>query len=136
MITPVEEDCLLTLVAAALLAIVVWGLFGPRLDKSANTAITGPGEAGVFLLTDPSIRDLVPEQRIAGNRIVTGYSTMEADYDRLEIARVIDNFKLIDAESYERRYWRRDDTPLPPGYYVAAWPPHIKIRRFNEYATF
>lgn len=61
---------------------------------------------------------------------------MEAEYDSVEIARVIHGYKLIDSESYERCYSRRGGEPLLPGYYVATWPKDIKIRRFNEDAVF
>jgi len=61
---------------------------------------------------------------------------MEAQYDRFEIVRVIREFKLVDAESYERRYWRRDGRPLPPGYYVVNWPDNVVVRKFDEHAVF
>lgn len=61
---------------------------------------------------------------------------MEAQYDSFEIARVIHGFKLIDAESYERRYDRREGLPLAPGYYVVNWSEAVVVRRFNEDARF
>jgi hypothetical protein len=61
---------------------------------------------------------------------------MEADYDSFEIACVIYGFRLVDSESYERQYRRRNDRPLAPGYYVVHWPESIRIRRFNEHAVF
>lgn len=61
---------------------------------------------------------------------------MEADYDRFEIASVIGDHKLVDAESYERRYSQPDGLPLAPGYYVVYWPEHIRNRRFDEHALF
>lgn len=61
---------------------------------------------------------------------------MEADYECLEIVFVIDAEKLIDAESYERRYRPWDGLPLGPGYYVVRWPEEVRARRFNEQACF
>ena len=61
---------------------------------------------------------------------------MEAQYDDFEIARVIPGFRLIDSESYERRYFRRDGAPLPTGYYVVHWPSGVRIRRFDTEAVF
>lgn len=61
---------------------------------------------------------------------------MEADYDNLEIARVIHGYKLVDSESYERQYARPDGLPLVPGYYVVYWSEGIIVRRFNEAASF
>lgn len=61
---------------------------------------------------------------------------MEAQYDKLEIVRILAGFRLFDAESYERTYWRRDGLPLTPGYYVVSWQDDTAIRRFDEEAVF
>jgi hypothetical protein len=61
---------------------------------------------------------------------------MEADYDRFEIVCVIGGYKLVDAESYERRYRHSMGLILAPGYYLVHWPEAVRIRRFNELAVF
>jgi hypothetical protein len=61
---------------------------------------------------------------------------MERDYDQFELVHVIKPFRLIDSDSYERVYWRRDGVALAPGYYVASWPAHANQRRFNEEVAF
>jgi hypothetical protein len=54
----------------------------------------------------------------------------------LELVHVIRPFRLIDSESYEHVYWRRDGVALAPGYYVVSWPRRARDRRFNEDAEF
>lgn len=61
---------------------------------------------------------------------------MEPYYDDFEVVRVIKPFRLVDAESYERAYWRRDGVALPMGYYVARWPQETAVRRFDEDTLF
>lgn len=61
---------------------------------------------------------------------------MDADYDVYEIVKVIRDFWLIDAESYQRQYHTTQNQPLATGYYVVAWPDTIRIRRFNVQASF
>lgn len=61
---------------------------------------------------------------------------MEAYYDQFEIVRVLGGFKLVDPESYERRYWRADGRPLLPGYYVVNWPDGVVTRKFDQHAVF
>lgn len=61
---------------------------------------------------------------------------MDADYDIFEIVKVIRDFWLFDAESYQRRYSTEQSQALTPGYYVVHWPEHIRARRFNEQASF
>jgi len=61
---------------------------------------------------------------------------MEADYDTHEIVKVIPDFWLFDAESYQRNYSTNHGKPLMPGYYVVTWPEVIRVRRFNEQAAF
>ncbi|MDD2662111.1 MAG: hypothetical protein PHY54_20910 [Methylococcales bacterium] len=61
---------------------------------------------------------------------------MDADYDIFEIVYVICEHWLIEAESYQRRYYNSNGQPLLPGYYVVNWPEHIRIRLFNEHAEF
>jgi len=61
---------------------------------------------------------------------------MESSYDDVEVVRVIKPFRLVDAESYERAYWRRDGVALVSGYYVARWPREAVVRRFDEDTLF
>ena len=62
---------------------------------------------------------------------------MDADYDIFEIVRVIRDFWLIDAESYQRKYCTSHGQPLAAGYYVVNWPEHGQARRFtDEHARF
>jgi hypothetical protein len=56
--------------------------------------------------------------------------------DGFAIVRVIGECRLIDEESFERVYWRRDGKPLALGYYVVSWPPGARVGRFNEDAVF
>jgi hypothetical protein len=53
-----------------------------------------------------------------------------------QIVRVIGECRLIDEESFEHLYWRRDGKPLALGYYVVSWPPGAKAGRFHEDAVF
>lgn len=61
---------------------------------------------------------------------------MEADYGDFEIVRVISDFRLLDPESLERAYWRRDGKGLAVGWYLVSWPQGISVKRFNEEAMF
>jgi hypothetical protein len=61
---------------------------------------------------------------------------MEADYDIFEIVTVIRDFWLIDPESYQRNYSTKHGQTLAVGHYVVNWPEHIRIRRFDEHASF
>ncbi|HSO06379.1 MAG TPA: hypothetical protein VLW45_04020 [Pelomicrobium sp.] len=61
---------------------------------------------------------------------------MSSRSDDLEIVRVISAFRLLDTDSYERVYWRRDGKPLALGWYLVSWPGGISRRRFNEDARF
>ncbi len=61
---------------------------------------------------------------------------MDADYDIFEIVKIIHDFWLFDAESYQRNYCTRYAQPLEPGFYVVNWPEQIRARRFNEYARY
>lgn len=56
-----------------------------------------------------------------------------ADY---EVVHVISEFRLLDEESYERVYWRRDGKALSPGYYIVNWGPGTVRRKFDEAAEF
>jgi hypothetical protein len=53
-----------------------------------------------------------------------------------EIVRVISECRLIDEESFEHVYWRRDGKPLALGCYIVTWPPGARVGRFNEEAVF
>jgi len=61
---------------------------------------------------------------------------MESQDPNFDIIRVIGECRLIDEESFEHVYWRRDGKPLALGYYVVSWPPGAKVGRFNEDAMF
>jgi hypothetical protein len=61
---------------------------------------------------------------------------MDADYDLFEIVKVIREFWLFDAESYQRQYSTAQSQPLAAGYYVVTWPETIRVRRFNKQASF
>jgi hypothetical protein len=61
---------------------------------------------------------------------------MEADYDLYEVVYVIDGARLIDPESYERRYATGDASGLASGYYAVAWPDDSRQRRFDERACY
>jgi hypothetical protein len=61
---------------------------------------------------------------------------MDADYDIFEVVNVFDDLWLFDAESYQRQYSTLHSQPLAPGYYVVTWPETIRVRRFNEQASF
>lgn len=61
---------------------------------------------------------------------------MPSAYWILEVVQVIGDCRLVDSESYERVYWRRDGLPLARGYYVVSWPQSVSPKRFNEDASF
>ncbi|HVB48427.1 MAG TPA: hypothetical protein VNF69_08570 [Burkholderiales bacterium] len=61
---------------------------------------------------------------------------MERDGDKFEVVHVIREFRLVDADSCERVYWRRDGAALAKGYYVVSWPARARTRIFNEDARF
>jgi hypothetical protein len=61
---------------------------------------------------------------------------MEPGYDEFELVHVIKPFRLVDSESYERVYWRRDGIALASGYYVVSWPFGAAKRTLNEDAIF
>lgn len=41
---------------------------------------------------------------------------------QLEVVWVYGQFRLIDAESYQRTYSRRNGRPLAKGFYIVSWP--------------
>ncbi len=61
---------------------------------------------------------------------------MQHEPHELELVRVIKPFRLVDAESYEHTYWRRDGVPLANGYYVVSWPVGDCAGRYDEGAEF
>lgn len=61
---------------------------------------------------------------------------MEARSADYEVVHVISEFRLLDEESYERVYWRRDGKSLSPGYYIVNWGPGTVRRKFDEAAEF
>ena len=56
--------------------------------------------------------------------------------DYFAVVRVISECRLIDEESFEHLYWRRDGRPLAPGYYIVSWPPGARAGGFHEEAVF
>ncbi|MBI1397489.1 MAG: hypothetical protein GC151_16070 [Betaproteobacteria bacterium] len=61
---------------------------------------------------------------------------MEADYREQEVVRVHRPDRLLDAESYERRYRIPGGRVLPLGFYVVNWPSEVTTRRFDDLARF
>lgn len=61
---------------------------------------------------------------------------METDYEIFEIAVVIQDFWLIDSESYQRKYATSHGEPLIPGFYVVTWPEYVRLRCFDKQAEF
>jgi len=61
---------------------------------------------------------------------------VNSTYWTFEVVQVIGDCRLVDSESYERVYWRRDGLPLARGYYVVSWPTSASPKRFNEDASF
>ena len=61
---------------------------------------------------------------------------MEYRYDEFEIVSVRSDCKLVDTESYERRYLRAGRDPLSPGVYIVHWADGVHQRRFDEHANF
>ena len=61
---------------------------------------------------------------------------METYYEDFEVVHVLDDSKLIDAESYQRSYHCAKSRHLAPGFYVVSWPEQIRQRRFDEQCDF
>jgi hypothetical protein len=61
---------------------------------------------------------------------------VEDGYEEIEVVHVIKPFRLVDSESYERVYWRRDGVALAPGYYVVRWSHAATVHRFDEDTSF
>ncbi|GEM_PF-5983959 len=57
-------------------------------------------------------------------------------YSEMQVVFVSEGFRLIDAESYQRTYRRRDALPLATGYYVVSWPPGSEAGSYDEKAVF
>lgn len=53
-----------------------------------------------------------------------------------EVVFVFEQFRLIDAESYQRTYTRKNGSPLARGYYVVSWPIGCEDRKFGDAALF
>ncbi|MDD5365511.1 MAG: hypothetical protein PHR30_09245 [Gallionellaceae bacterium] len=53
-----------------------------------------------------------------------------------EVVFVFEQFRLIDAESYQRTYTRKNSSPLLRGYYVVTWPTGREGRKFGDEASF
>jgi len=61
---------------------------------------------------------------------------MQSRANPFEIVHVTGECRLLDADSVEHVYWRRDGKPLSVGHYVVGWPPGTVGRRFHEDAIF
>lgn len=61
---------------------------------------------------------------------------MQARYNELEVVRVTEGCKLVDARECSRTYWRRDGKPLAEGFYVVTWPEGATRIIFNDDAVF
>lgn len=53
-----------------------------------------------------------------------------------EVVYVLADFRLLDAESYQRAYARRDGKALGKGHYFVCWPPGSDTRRFGAETIF
>ena len=53
-----------------------------------------------------------------------------------EIVRVLNDCKLIDCESFERRYGAGPDDALAAGFYIVTWPVDTRSRQYDECARF
>lgn len=56
--------------------------------------------------------------------------------DNFEIAFVINNTCLLDAESYQRLYFRAGGLGLAKGFYIVTWPEMSPNRQFDEETLF
>jgi hypothetical protein len=61
---------------------------------------------------------------------------MDSEYDVYEIVSVLQDFLLIDAESYQRSYCTQSGQPLLRGYYVVNWSDDANAERFNELTSY
>lgn len=61
---------------------------------------------------------------------------MEAGREELQVVQVISNCRLVDAQSCERMYWRRNGLGVAAGWYVVTLPPGAVPGRFSEEALF
>jgi hypothetical protein len=53
-----------------------------------------------------------------------------------EVVWVYGQFRLLDAESYQRAYSRKSGRPLTKGYYIVSWPTGRAGNTFGEDAVF
>jgi hypothetical protein len=53
-----------------------------------------------------------------------------------ELVYVLADFRLLDAESYQRSYARRDGKALGEGHYFVCWPPGSDTSRFGSEIVF
>lgn len=53
-----------------------------------------------------------------------------------EIVKVVDDTALYDGATDKYFYTTEDGHALVPGYYLVLWPPRIKRRRYDQYATY
>jgi hypothetical protein len=65
----------------------------------------------------------------------TGHSTTASPY-QLEVVWVYEQFRLIDAESYQRIYSRKNAKPLAKGFYIVSWPKGRGEQIFGDEAVF
>ena len=53
-----------------------------------------------------------------------------------EVVYVLGDFHLLDAESFQRTYTRRDGKTLLEGHYFVCWPPGSDTSRFGTETVF
>lgn len=54
----------------------------------------------------------------------------------LEVVWVYERFKLLDPESYQRTYTRKNGRPLAKGFYIVSWPRGKSDRFYGDEAVF
>ncbi|HTP96621.1 MAG TPA: hypothetical protein VMK05_12260 [Burkholderiales bacterium] len=53
-----------------------------------------------------------------------------------EIVKVLNDSRLIDSESFERRYQAADGGALVSGFYIVSWPEGVAARQYDEHACY
>lgn len=54
----------------------------------------------------------------------------------IQVVRIVSHCRLLDAQSREQIYWRRDGLGLANGWYGVTWPAGAVPGRFDEAADF
>lgn len=101
----------------------IGGLAGVRALRTGPAPVASA--KGAAVAPPAAIGRAAPGQRL-------GASTYPA-----EVVFVFEEFRLIDAESYQRVYSRRSGHPLVRGYYVVTWPiGRVDGRMYGDEAVF